>query len=412
MQFHRLAIAVTLAAGIGLTGCGSKSAATHGPPPLNVDVASAVRQDIATSIGLDGQVAPLLESTLSVTQSGPLVGVYVNEGDRVGRGDLLAKVDDSNLNAQLQQDLALISQAQARSQSSSLNVGITQSTTTAAARTAKAALANAKLVNDQNQQLFRQGYVSQTAMEQSRSQYVAAQQEYNSAVAGQQNTGVQSATAAADRAAIASNQAAADALRVQIGQTALYAPFGGIVTARLLDPGAMSSPASPVLKLSQVDTVYINVNVPDEDLAYVHPGTPVRFTSTSLGSRSFGGRISTVNAVPTQGTLSYRARIVQSNPGDILRGGMLVTVTIPKANHPGAIVVPRSAVAQTDTGANVYIVKAGKAIEVPVSVGLQTDTLSEVRSPQVQPGTQIITTRPDALQNGSLVAVNGGRSAR
>ncbi|MDQ2680951.1 MAG: efflux RND transporter periplasmic adaptor subunit, partial [Candidatus Eremiobacteraeota bacterium] len=346
-----------------------------------------------------------------VTQSGPLVGVYVNEGDRVSRGQLLAKVDDSNLNAQLQQDLALVSQAQARSQSSSLNVGITRSTTGAAADTAKAALANAKLVYDQNQQLFRQGYVSQTAMEQARSQYIAAQQQYNSAVAGQQNTGVQSASAAADRAAIASNEAAANALRVQIGQTALYAPFNGVVTARLLDPGAMSSPASPVLKVSQVDTVYINVNVPDEDLSFVRPGTPVRFTSSSLSSRSFSGRIATVNAVPTQGTLSYRARIVQSNPGDILRGGMLVSVNVPKANHPGAIVVPRSAVAQTDSGTNVYVVKDNKAVEVPVSVGLQTDTLSEVRSPQVQPGTKVITTRPDALQNGSLVAVNGGRAA-
>ncbi|MDQ2681209.1 MAG: efflux RND transporter periplasmic adaptor subunit, partial [Candidatus Eremiobacteraeota bacterium] len=107
MQFQRLAIAAVLTAGIGLSGCGGKAPQKHGPAPLNVDVASAARQDIATYVSLDGQVAPLLESTLSVTQSGPLVGVYVNEGDRVSRGQLLAKVDDSNLNAQLQQDLAL-----------------------------------------------------------------------------------------------------------------------------------------------------------------------------------------------------------------------------------------------------------------------------------------------------------------
>ncbi len=268
-------------------------------------------------------------------------------------------------------------------------------------------------------QLFRQGYVSQAALEQARSNYVAAQQKVQSdqqaVVVAQTNTGqtqVQAATAQSDRAAIASAQAQAHALDIQIGQTSLYAPFGGVITQRLLDPGAMSSSQTPVLRLSQVDVVYINVNVPDEDLAYVHSATPVSFTSSSLPGRNFRGAITDVNAVPTQGTLSYRARIREANPGDLLRGGMLVSVTIQKERHPDAIVVPRSAVAQTENGNSVFIVQQNKAKEVPVTLGLQTDTLSEVRSPQIAPGTQVITTRPDALQNGSVVAVsNGGRVA-
>ncbi len=156
--------------------------------------------------------------------------------------------------------------------------------------------------------------------------------------------------------------------------------------------------------------MWVNVNVPDDDLAYVHAGTPVSFTASQLGSRPFRGTISTVNAVPTQGTLSYQARVQQPNPDAALRGGMLVSVTIQKANHRNAIVVPRQAVAQTDQGSNVFIVGSdNKAVEVPVQVGLQTDTLSEVSSPRVRPGTLVITTRPDALQNGSLVAVAGSR---
>jgi RND family efflux transporter MFP subunit len=160
--------------------------------------------------------------------------------------------------------------------------------------------------------------------------------------------------------------------------------------------------------VSKVNTVWVNVNVPDVDLAYVHSGTPVTFTASQLGSRTFHGTISTVNATPTQGTLSYQARIQQPNPDAALRGGMLVSVTLQKARHNNAIVVPRQAVAQTDQGSNVFIVGADhKAVEVPVQVGLQTDTLSEVRSPKIGPGTMVITTRPDALQNGSLVAISG-----
>jgi len=418
MQYQRFAVTV-VAAALLLGGCGGKGGKAAGPggaqgakPALNVEVGHAQRQDIATFVTLDGQVAPLLESTLAFQQSGPITAVYVNEGDRVSAGQLLAKIDDSTLRAQLAQDEALVSQSSARARSSQLNVPITQAQTSNASASAKAALDNARLTYNQNQQLFKQGYVSQSQLEQSRSQYVAAQQTYRSAVANEQSTQVQGASAQADVAAVQSAQAQANTLRTQIGQTALYAPFDGTVTARLADPGAMANPAAPVLRISKIDTVWVNVNVPDEDLAFVRPGETVRFSSGSLAGKTFDGRVDSVNATPTQGTLSYRARIRQTNPGNLLRGGMLVNVTIQKERHPGAIVVPRSAVAETESGTNVFIVNGDKAEQVPVTVGLQTDTMSEVRSPKIQPGTTVVTTRPDALQNGSTVAVNGGRKAQ
>lgn len=409
MQYHRLALAGVLAASVFLGGC-AKQAQQRGPMPLDVEAAQAQRREIATYLTLDGQVAPLLESTLSFQQSGPVSAVYVNQGDRVSAGELLAKIDDSTLRAQLAQVEAQISQASSQAQSSAANVPITQQSTTQAVASAKAALASAKLTYDQDTQLYKQGYVSQTQMEQARAQYAAAQSQYNTAVANQGNTQVQSSQAAAAREAVRAAQAQANVLSTQISQTSLYAPFNGVVTARLVDPGAMASPTTQVLKISKVDTVWVNVNVPDVDLAYVHSGTPVTFTASQLGSRPFHGAISTVNAVPTQGTLSYEARIQQPNPDAALRGGMLVSVTLVKARHNNAIVVPRQAVAQTDQGSNVFVVGPDhKAMEVPVEVGLQTDTLSEVRSPKIGVGTMVITTRPDALQNGSLVAVSGGR---
>lgn len=413
MQYHRLAAAGALAAAVALGGCAKHGPQQRGPMALDVEVAQAQRRDIATYLTLDGQIAPLEDSTLAFQQSGPVTAVYVNQGDRVSAGQLLAKIDDSTLRAQLGQVEAQIAQASAQAQSSALNVPITQSQTSQAVTSARAALANAKLTYDQNQQLFKQGYVSQSALEQSRAQYVAAQSQYQTAVANQGTTGVQTSNAAAAREAVHAAQAQANTLRTQIGQTSLYAPFDGMVTARLMDPGAMATPGNPVLKLSKIDTVWVNVNVPDEDLSYVHAGTPVNFVASQLGGRKFSARISTVNAVPTQGTLSYEARIRQPNPDASLRGGMLVSVTIQKERKANAIVVPRQAVAQTDEGSNVFIVTSGnKAEEVPVQVGVQTDTLSEVRSPRITPGTTVITTRPDALQNGSTVAIAGGRGGK
>jgi membrane fusion protein, multidrug efflux system len=100
-----------------------------------------------------------------------------------------------------------------------------------------------------------------------------------------------------------------------------------------------------------------------------------------------------------------------SNPGDVLRGGMLIDATLVRQQANDAIVVPRSAVADSENGSLVYAIENGKAVAVPVRVGVQTDTLAQVMSPRIQAGTQVITNRPDALKDGSVVLVNSGQAA-
>jgi HlyD family secretion protein len=419
-------------------GCGQQQH-QQGPPPLAVDVAKATVSDIATYVSLDGQIAPLQDSTLSSPQSGTVAAVLVNEGDSVSRGQLLAKLDDSTFRAQLAANVAAASQAQVKLKSSAIQAPISSEQYNSGLSAAQqnwqaaqnrvstdiAALKNAELTYKSNAQLAQQGYVAQTVLETSRAAYVAAQQELNNArqalpaarqalLSAHENlnqTQVDQATIDANRAALQQAQANVQLLEAQIVQCAIYAPFDGIVTQRLLDPGAFAGPSQPIVRVSELDAVYLNANVPDEDLNYVHPGTPATFTSASIPGKTFRGRIMDVNAIPTSGTLSYRARVREPNPGDVLRGGMLVSVQIRKEFHPRAVVVPRTAIFQTDRGANVYTVADGKAKLLPVKVGLQTDTLSEVLGGVVPPGTIVITTRPDALQNGSVVAIGGASPA-
>jgi multidrug efflux pump subunit AcrA (membrane-fusion protein) len=404
MQYQRLAIA-TLVISVALDACG-KGGASVGTPPLSVDVAKAQRQDIATQIPLDGQVAPLEQSTLAFQQSAPIVGIYVNIGDVVKKGTLLARIDPSTISAQLAQAQAQASQQGATARGAVVGYPVQTQSNEAAVETAKANLANAKLVYEQNQQLYKQGYVSETQLENSRSQYVSAQQTYNNAVVGLRNNVVSAENVKAQIAAAQAARAQAGVLSTQLSQTYLYAPFDGVISQRLLDPGAFASPSQPVLTISRIDTIWLNLNVSDDYLAYVRPGVPFTYQSSSIPGRTFRGVIQTVNAVPTSGTLSYLARMRTANPGELLRGGMLITATVPKQSARDAVVVPRSAVAQTPNGNAVYVVENDKAVEVPVKVGVQTDTLSQVTSPRVTPGTVVITTRPDALKDGSMVAVN------
>ncbi len=375
-------------------------------PPLSVDVARAQRQDISTQIPLDGQVAPLEQSTLAFQQSAPIIGIYVNIGDIAKKGTLLARIDPSTISAQLAQAEAQASQQSATAQGAVVGYPVQTQSNQATLETAKASLANAKLVYQQNEQLYKQGYVSETQLENSRSQYISAEQAYNNAVVGMRNNVVSAENVKAQQAAAQAAAAQAKVLATQLAQTYLYAPFDGVISQRLLDPGAYASPSQPVLTISRIDTIWLNINVADEYLPYVHPGVPFTYQSSSVPGRAFRGVIQTVNAIPTSGTLSYLARMQTANPGELLRGGMLITATLPRESARNAVVVPRSAVAQTPNGNAVYVVNQDKAVEVPVKLGVQTDTLAQVISPRVQPGTVVVTTRPDALKDGSLVAVN------
>jgi HlyD family secretion protein len=456
-----LAAALAIAA---LTACAKGGAPQRAEAPLAVDVARAHRGDIATYVTLDGQIAPLQESTLSSPQSGNVVAVYVNEGQRVHAGQTIAKLDDSTLSASLSQQQAIVQQQSASLGSSTLQAPVTaaQASNTvvtaqqqlAAARnnvaTAQAGYRSAKSTYDADVKLVAQGYVAQTAYEQARSANVQAEQALNNAreslrqaetalrfaqTQGGNALPIQKQQIAVNRGQLAAAQAQVRMLQTQIGQTSIVAPYDGVITQRLLDPGAFAGPNQPVARISQVATVYVNVNVPDDNLTYVHSGTPITFTSSSLPNRTFRAAVMDVNATPTSGTLSYRARVRVPNPDNALRGGMLVSVVVRKEFHPGAIVVPRTAVFQSDAGTSVYTVAAApappggapaggappaggpaakgppppqimKAVQVPVTVGLQTDTTAEIRSPQIGPGTTVITTRPDALRPDSLVAIS------
>lgn len=399
-----LLLAVALAAATG-AGCGKKP--EQGPMPLTVDAAAATRQTLATYVTLDGQIAPLEQSTLAFQQSGTIDHIGVNIGDMVHRGELLATIDPSTLQAQLSQAQAQAAQYSAAAQGAVVGYPVQVQANQAAVQTSKASLDNARLVYEQNQQLYKQGYVSETQLQQSRANYVQAQQTYNNSVVALRNNQVSAQNVRAQEAQAAAAGAQAHVISTQLSQTYLYAPYDAVVANRLVDPGAFASPSQPVLQVARIDRVWINVNVPDEDLGYVHPGTQVTFQSTSLPGRTLHAAIQTVNSVPTSGTLSYLARVQLQNPGYALRGGMLVSVTLTKSRAVGAIVVPRSAVAQTPNGDMVYTIADNKAQAVPVKVGVQTDTMAQVISPRVHPGTMVITTRPDALKDGSLVAIAG-----
>jgi len=446
-------LALALAAATGaLAGC-AKPPEKKALPPIAVAVATLHRGTIATYDRLNGQVTPYLQSSLSTQQAGTILSEFANEGDRVRAGEVLAKIDDAPLQATLEEQRGSAEAARAKLDQSQIQQPITnqqyatgldqarQAYRQAAQQRAsdRARLRTAQLLYKSNQQLVSQGFVAQTAFETTRSSYIAAErtleQDQAKVLAAQSvvdqaqrnllNTPLQRQVVAENRGSLTQANGAMALTQTNIGQTTLAAPFDGIVTSRLLDPGAYAGPMQPLFQISQLDPVYVDFNVKDDDLAHTRPGTVVSFRTNANPNRRYSATVTSVNAVPTTGTLLYRARLTVRNPDLALRGGMLVTVRVLTAEHRDVLLAQRGAVDQNDGRGMLYIVasatpaRAGDAPSpapsasptphfvakhVTATVGLETDAVVEVKAPALHEGTRVITSQVGTLHDGAAVA--------
>ena len=428
--------ALALLFACAVTACGSQPAKPP-PPRIATSVAHVERRTIGSYESLDGQVDPFLSANLAPQQSGTLVAIYANEGDRVTKGETLAKIDDSLLRATLTQNQGLDVQNVAKLQQSKIQLPITTVSSRAslvqAERTLEqqkktqiadnANVRNTKLTYDADGQLVRQGYVAESVYQQARATYVAARQllaadtdklaQDAAAVREAQqnlaNTPLQEQVIAQNRGAVVQSQGSVAQSQTAVRQTTIVAPFDGVVTSRTLDPGSFASPSQAIYSIAQIDPIYIDFNVKDTDLAYIHPDTPVSFAASSNPGRRYEGKVGSIDSVPQTGTLLYRARIVEHNPDFSLRGGLQVAVRITTQLHTNVLAVPRAAVVQSGTNGTLYSVEdtAGKTTAKlrNVHLGLQTTDYVEISGGGVREGMPIVLNQTDNLHDGVALAV-------
>src|SRR5580700_452858 len=171
--FKRIALPLLgIAAFASLFACGGKSASSSadtGPPPVPVSAAPIRQGAIESTYTLMGTIIAGQQANLSSVISGQVRSVNGQIGDRVSKGELLVQIDDSSLRATLAQNEAALAASQARLRSSVANNTGTASTTQAGLSSAQVAYDAASANLKRTQSLFRQGYVSQSAIDQASS---------------------------------------------------------------------------------------------------------------------------------------------------------------------------------------------------------------------------------------------------
>ena len=198
--------------------------------------------------------------------------------------------------------------------------------------------------------------------------------------------------------------------RLELERTEIRAPFAGKVTEVMLVEGGRLEPAQHLLTLADFNTLVARLYVPERDVAGLAPGQPavVRPESDATGA-GITGRIREVSPIVDPGTGTVKVTVALPAPaGTVVRPGSFARVVIETGRRENAVLAPKRAIVQGETGSHVFVVEGGKAVRREVTVGVEMESpegaLIELAD-GLEPGARIVVAGHGALHPGAPVEV-------
>jgi RND family efflux transporter MFP subunit len=359
---------------LALTGCSSS-----GVPPkavaktagleraaIRVAVKKVSREALATELNVTAEFRPYQEVEVMSKISGYLKTVEVDVGDRVRPGQLLAAVEIPEMENDLEKYKAAIQQKQAEIARARQDV--------------KRAETAAEMVNLSYTRLaevvkVKPGLVAQHEIDTAQNRALLAESQIASA---------KSSLSAAEHA-LKVEEAEAGRARTLYAYTRVTAPFGGVVTKRYVDPGAMiqagtasHTQALPVVRISQTHILRLILPVPESVVPQVRLGSSVLVRVPTLG-REFRGRVARSSGKVISATRTMETEIDVPNPEGILVPGMYAEAVLELDTSRRAIAVPVDSVDYEDGEASVLLVTKENLLERrKINLGVETPAWIEV----------------------------------
>jgi RND family efflux transporter MFP subunit len=351
-------------------------------PQVNAAVATA--SPSSSDLKLPSNITPITEAVINARAEGYLKRRYVDIGDRVKAGQLMAEVDAPEIDQQVQQARATLSQVEA-----------------ALAR-AQHALAQSKAnehLSDVTAQRWKtladRGVVSKQEYDQRQAQFDSDQAAVEAAQAD--------IRAAEDN--IRASRANLDRLIQLQAYEKITAPFAGIVTARNVDVGALIATTgnTPLFRVAQINVLRVMVDVPEQSAPYIKVGEPAELSLQEFGDRKFIGHVSrTANSLdPTSRTLLTEVQV--QNGDQVLLPNMFANVKLIGARNGAAIMIPGEAIVARPEGTLVAKIVNGNHIHFqPVELGRDYGARIEIVS-GIAAGDRVVVNPTDDVREGAVV---------
>ncbi|MDX8513440.1 efflux RND transporter periplasmic adaptor subunit [Mesorhizobium captivum] len=363
---HLLLVAVLVAAGVAMLkayGRGTPEPVVEKAAPaqaatLTVSVETVASRQISSSVSATGTVAAWQEATIGAEESGlRLTDILVKEGDHVKAGDVVARLDDSLLKAQLAEEKAAVAQAQA-----------TLDSALSAARRADKLLA---------------------------SNAVSAE------TAEDKATAVKTGKAGVEQA-----EAAAERLQAQLDRTTIRAPFDGIVSSKPAVAGSIVEAGTELMKIVRDGRLEVGVLVPEKDLAAISAGQTA--TIVDAAGRTLSGSVSSI-AETVNSTTRLATVYVGIGEGSGLKPGMFARVTIETAASRQLTVAEAALVWHDGKPAVFAVDDAGKVSARPVVTGTRQNGRVAIES-GLSEGVSVVVAGAGFLSDGNFVRVTASEA--
>ena len=293
-------------------GCGNKNenkGAINNPNPVGVNVIVIQPREIENTIFSNGTVLANEEVEIRSEVSGRIRTINFTEGNQVNKGDLLVKIVDDELQAQLKRLIL---------QESLAKEDVKRKT-----------------------KLLELDAISQEEFDQGQNQLLVI-------------------------------QADLELLKAQIEKTEIRAPFNGLIGLRYASPGGFLSSSTLITRLLDIDPVKIEFSVPEKYLGQINKNTIIEFQIDGHDS-TFVGNVYAAEPKINPETRSLTLRAICPNPSGVLLPGVFAKVSILLEKISNTVVVPSEALIPDIRGEKVFVCKGGKAIPVYVGTGIRTE---------------------------------------
>ena len=327
-----------------LAGCAKGAGGPGGggfrPPPMPVEVAVVVQEPVADRFEAVGTIEASEAITVVAEIDGVVVRLPFQEGSAIGKGGVIAQLDDAQLRAEVARTEALRDQSQGTYN-------------------------RVKAVVDQG---------------------AGAPQDLDDAAA-----------------ALKVAEANLALARSRLSKTRIQAPFSGNLGARRVSPGAFIRAGQAITELAKLDELRVNFSAPERYLGQLHKGAEVNISTTAYTAYVLRGRIDVVDPVLDPGTRSARIVARVRNPGGKFRPGMSANISAVLSQRPKALTIPSEAIFAEGDQSFAYVVKPDSTVtRMALTLGTRLpDAVEIVRG--VTPGQTVVRTGHQKLFEGAKV---------
>ncbi len=340
----------------GAAGCNRSEAAPGAAqkeePPIHVTTVTIAERPVPEMLTLTGSLLADKESDIAADATGKVLTTKVERGQSVKQGELLATLDASAA--------ALTARAAAAQE-----------------QFAKTQAVQAKTECDRSKQLFDSGAISKAEFDRSMSQCSGSEWSV--------------AAAAAQHGSAAK----------MVGDSAIRAPFSGVVGERYVSVGQYVQPSTRVVSLYAIDPLRLELSVPEANVALVQPNLPVEFRVSAYGEQGFSGKVRFISPNVRQESRDLVVEAVVPNADGKLRPGMFATVRLKVGEKPMPV-VPLNTVRKDLDPPRAYAVVAGHIEERVLQLGEELQGFVAIGS-GVKVGDALVVDPPKNIHDGLRV---------